>query len=350
MSTVDLRDAAHRFFRGPHRFSLSGHSSGYSGSTLARVEARGASWCLRGWPSGSDERRLRFVHRAILYSRAAGFPGVPKLATTGEGDTVLNLDGRLFDAQEWLPGKPLSGEQIPNAPTPNAVCPLQPGVLSSLTTAVARFHRSTADLEPEPGEEEGPILARLVEIAREAATRREALLAGVRARATTEAGRVALRWLELLPAAVARAEADLRHHPTGARRVSTLCHGDLWASHAHFDGQDFVGLVDFESLRFGSPAVDLAQLVLHFNGWGSREAVLNAYERIRPLEDEDRALLPGAAALDLASEGLWSLDSLYGEKDPSPAESRAHENNLRALLESLEMVVDETKGSPVGPA
>ena len=258
-----LYEAASRFFRGPHRLSSLGNSTGSSGSVLARLETNSGSWCLRGWPPGFEEERLRFVHWALLRSRDGGFSGVPKLATTREGETVLNLGGRLFDAQEWLPGEPLSGEPLWNASVPNVVCPLKPAVLSSLTGAVARFHGSTAGLKPESDQQGESVFEILAEVSREAELRPEALCAGVLARPKAESRSVALRWLELLPAVLSRAESGLRRHLAGAPSASTLCHGDLWAPHVHFDGRTFAGLVDFESLCFGSPAFDLAQLILH---------------------------------------------------------------------------------------
>ena len=335
-----LRDAARCFFRGPHNLSASGDSSGLSGSSLARVETRGASWCLRRWPTGFEERRLRFIHRALLHFREGGFTGVPTLAKTEEGDTVLDLDGHLFDAQEWLAGDPLSGRL--QEPTPNVVQPLQPEMLVSLTTGVARFHRSATCLAPEGEDEEGPLSARLAESARDGGARREALLPEVRALAEGGNHRIALRWLELLPEAIALAEAILSDHPLGARSVSTLCHGDLWASHVFFAGTTFVGFADFECLCFSSPASDLAQLILHFNGWTARDTVVDAYERFSPLDREDKAVLAAAAVVDLAWEGYWSLDLLYGEgRSLGYTQKEAHETNLRMLLGSLELVVAE---------
>lgn len=102
------------------------------------------AWVAPGYEDG----RLRFVHRALTHSREAGFSGVPKLATTREGETLLNLDGRLFDAQEWLPGAPLSGEPVWDASVANVVHPLRPPLLSSLARAVARFHGSTVGFDP----------------------------------------------------------------------------------------------------------------------------------------------------------------------------------------------------------
>jgi aminoglycoside phosphotransferase (APT) family kinase protein len=123
--------------------------------------------------------------------------------------------------------------------------------------------------------------------------------------------------------------------------VSTLCHGDLWAPHVHFDGTTFVGFTDFENLHLGSPAVDLAHLMLHFNGWPARDAVVDAYDKVSPL-GEDEALLPAAAVADLAWEGCWSLTELYGgDHRLLPAQRRAHVTNLRALLGSLESIAGE---------
>ena len=270
MSTPDLRGAARHFFREPHYFSASGGSSGLSGSSFARVDVRDTSWCLRAWPADFRKGRLRFIHRALLRSRAEGFSGVPALAVTNEGDTVLDLGGRLFDAQEWLASQPLSGRTVWERPMPNVVQSLQPGMLVSLTASVARFHNSTTGLRAEREDEQGPLLLRLTEVAREVEARCGVLLACVRARAEDDDRRIALRWLELLPAAVALAEATLRERPVCASGVSTVCHGDLWATHVHFDGTTFVGFTDYENLHLGSPAVALAHLVLHFNGWPAR--------------------------------------------------------------------------------
>lgn len=341
MPAAGLRVAVSRFFAEPERVSFLGSSSGFSGSSIVRVEARGTSWCLRAWPAGFERDRLSFVHRALRRGRASGFSGVPLLATTGEGNTVLELDGCLFDAQEWMPGEPLSGEPAWDGPTPNSVRSLGRGRLSSLTKAVAHFHRSTADLEPEHDGEKEPLSVRSVDASRELAAR-EVLLADVGGKAKGRARHVALRWLELLPVATEMAEGILREHPVGTVDVSVLCHGDLWASHVHFAGSNFAGLLDFESLCFCSPALDLAQLALHFDGWSASETVVDSYREVRPLGAESLAVLPAAALVDLIREGCWSLGRLYaGEGDLAPPERQTHEHNLDALLVSLEIIVAE---------
>ena len=47
---------------------------------------------------------MRFVHRLLLEIRSGGFPGVPDLASTTAGETVAEVSGRLYDAQEWMAG------------------------------------------------------------------------------------------------------------------------------------------------------------------------------------------------------------------------------------------------------
>lgn len=331
--------AVERFFEEPHRISWVGGSSGMSGSGFARVETGDEVWFLRRWPDGFPKERLRFIHRTMSRNRANGFTGVPDLARTFEEDTIVDLDGVLFEAQEWLAGEPLSRRSFRDEPLPNVVSPLPTGILSSLAEAAGRFHLTTKTLDVESEDEKRTIQTQFEEVARDVKARRETLLADVRSRSANEEREVALRWLELLPNALALAEAALRKNPTGARNTPVVCHGDLWASHVNFDRGDFMGLTDFENVFFGSPSSDLAHLVLHFNGWSSRETVLSAYERAAPLSEADKKLLPVAAIADLVWEAAWSLKSLCdGDHPPTPTQRKAHETNLRELLPSLKQI------------
>lgn len=361
-----LHDAARRFFAAPFDFIPLGDFPGFSGSRFARVEAGGAAWCLRRWPDRFAEGRLRAIHEVLTHSRMRGFTGVPALAATTDGETVVRRDGALFDAQGWLPGLPPGGDpgwmthppagyghRAPAGPAPNEVRPLPPAHLLALATALARFHRVTGDLAATGGAvglPVAPLAEQFVSLAASEGPDAAALEATV-SRAGEEGGRIARRWLALLPRAVALAGAVLRAHPRAARAAATVCHGDLWAAHVFFDGPSFSGFIDFEGLARGSPALDLAQLILHFNGWAARGPVIRAYERERPLNPGDRAVLPAAAILDLAGEAHWSLAALYGEggQGPdTPAARRAHLTNLRALLGSLERIVAGLEGRREG--
>lgn len=117
-----------------------------------------------------------------------------------------------------------------------------------------------------------------------------------------------------------------------------MCHGDLWAPHIYFVGAEFSGFVDYERLTLATPAFDLAQVILHFNGWQSREAVIAAYDQRHLLNPEDKALLPAAAILDLAGEAYWSSDMLY-DGAHAQRDKTAYMTNLKSLLESLEFIL-----------
>ena len=340
-----LREAVSRFF--PRRCVVSalGRSPGFSGSAFARVEASGESWCLRRWPPGTKEERLRFVHRVLLEGRAGGFAGLPDLARTENGETRLALADGLYDAQEWLAGVPLSGRSPfgSEEPVPNVTGSFSPARIAILAAALARFHLSTANISPDPADHASPLPARLTRLAEAAKTRHESLHAEVRTRSEGPERRVALRWLDLLPKAIEAARGACGGLPEVSHRGCAVCHGDLWPAHVLFDGDAFVGFTDFESLSFASPALDLAQLVLHFGGWEIREDVLRGYAQVVPLDERDLSLLPLEAVADLVGEGYWALEALYGSASPptTAAQRTAHSLNLRELLGSLEMVMEE---------
>lgn len=328
---------AARLFFGECRLSFLHASPGYSGSSFARVESSGVGWLLRRWPAGFDAGRLRFAHRALAESRAQGFEGVPRSASTHDGRTVLELAGRIYDAQEHLSGRPLSAQTPGVGPVPNVAVRLPPGRLRDLAEAVARFHRSTLDLPRDPDRKIASLSERLGKSAFEMGSCQEALLEGARERAGGEELETALRWLELLPRALL-AVRGASEKPRDDRTAHVLCHGDLWPAHIFFDRNAFVGFVDFESLVFAPATLDLAQLVGHLGGWTAREAVLGAYERIAALGETDRLALSLEVLADLAGEGLWALWALYGQpsSETNPVQREAHVLNLSVLLGCLE--------------
>ncbi len=334
----DLLLKAARLFFAEGSVAVLEESQGYSGSAFARVESSSRRWIVRRWPAGLDVERLRFVHWVLIQSRAEGFEGVPRLASTDSGQTIVEIAGYLYDAQELLRGRPLSAQYQGNGPLPNVAAYLPGPRLLSLAESLARFHHSTSRLQPGPEREIGSLPERLRELTSEVDVRRVALLDGVRERAEGKEQETAQRWLGLLPRALSVAHEVSEKLLGGSRNAHVLCHADLWPAHVYFEGDAFVGFVDFESMVFASPALDLAQLIGHFGGWDAREDVLRAYERIAPLEERCRAGLPLEIVADLASEGLWSLRALYGEplSRTTRAQREAHTLNLGMLLGCLE--------------
>src|SRR5437868_1677831 len=94
------------------RFALSsavahplGNHGGFSGARLWRVEAGGASFCLRAWPPGDPTpERLRWLHDLTAAARAAGLAFVPPLVPAS-GATFVAHAGRLWEMTAWLPGR-----------------------------------------------------------------------------------------------------------------------------------------------------------------------------------------------------------------------------------------------------
>jgi Ser/Thr protein kinase RdoA (MazF antagonist) len=309
-------------------------SSGFSGSALARVEAASERWCLRRWPAETNPETLQFIHTVLHHSRARGFLGVPRLAVTATGETVVCRDGTCFDAQEWIAGAPLARSADVPAMTPNRVCPLAPERLAEVAIGLADLHRSTSDLSPPPDARRPPLAQRLADVAQILDRQRAAIEAWAHAESDGDLQRLVEEWLSGLPGALSRAAAIPVAMAVPPDATCAAVHGDLWAPHVFFDGPSFTGFVDFESLAWDAPAIDLAQLILHFNGWQERATVLDAYAAARPLTTTDHQLLPAAAVLDLAGEGLWSLGALAAAAGRPPHRDR-HITNLRALLASL---------------
>ena len=88
-----------------------------------------------------------------------------------------------------------------------------------------------------------------------------------------------------------------------ARTVSLSrqpCIRDIWHDHALFTGQSLTAIVDFGAMRIDSVTVDITRLLGSLveddpTGW---RIGLAAYEKIRPLTDDETSLL---ATIDLAN-------------------------------------------------
>ncbi len=260
------------------------------------------------------------------------------MAKARDSDTVVRVAGYLYDAQEWTAGQTLSPQWSGEGAVPNVAVRVPPRRLLALAEAVARFHASTARLHPEGDYEVDPLTRRLDKLVDATEGSLEDLQAGVRHRADGAQRTIATRWLDLLPKALRTAREASLWLPPNEKGSQVLCHGDLWPAHTHFQGDDFVGFADFESLAFAPPALDLAQLLAHFGGWEVRKRVMRSYGRFAPLAERYWAVLALEVVADLASEGLWSLEALYLEpfSELTGGQRTAHAHNLHALIGYLE--------------
>ena len=334
---LDLHRAAASFFSGKYSFTVLGGSSGYSPSQFAQIQdASGGKWCLRRWPVGMSETRLRFIHDALLYSYSNGFTGVPALRRTLDGNSYIRREAHLYEVQAWMQGMPLGQRRPFGASMPNAVAHVEWKRLRDLVKALAAFHSSTAEFTV-PGDAVIPIAHQFVRLKQNFETFHEQ----IRRNEVRTNHEVIRQWLDRLPYLLSLADTLIAAHPQAAQSAATLCHGDLWPQHVFFNRGRFSGFTDFESLCFTSSIVDLAQVILHFTEWSACACVVEMYQNTRLLSREEIALLPAAAALDLVSEGCWAIEALrLNRSDHLPQQS--HRKNLQMLLPSVELILQQS--------
>lgn len=258
-----------------------GNHGGFSGARLWRVEAGGATFCLRAWPPGdASPERLRWLHGLMSAARGAGLSFVPHLVPVA-GATFLAHADRLWELATWLPGR-ADFHQNPALPRLRAAC-----------MALARLHRAWADLFPAEGA--CPALDRRRQRAEEWLS-----LVGSGWRPRPDGADPVCPWAEraahLLSTWAARVPALLAAW-AGRRFALHPCLCDVWHDHVLFEGDSVSGIVDYGSAKVDHPATDLARLLGSLVGDDSAawSAGCDAYTSVRPLSADERAL---ARALD----------------------------------------------------
>ncbi len=299
-----------------------GGAGGFSGARLWRVQANQQTYCLRRWPAEQDATRLRFVH-GVLEFAGMQLDFVPRLQRTAAGETIVEASGHAWELATWLPGE-ANFHQQPTAAR-----------LAAAMTALARLHvaweyfptRMTG-LAASPGI--GERLTRLTEI--------EQTLPAIEAalpRATPELRALAIPLIEHFRrrAVVVRGQLQAATHRQAMLQPVLR---DIWHDHVLFSGDEVSGIVDFGAVRIDTVATDLARLLGSLVGddveaW---QQALLAYEAIRPLSADERALLPVFDASTTLMSGMnWLIWLLVEGRqfDGLPAIYRRLEEILRRL-------------------
>lgn len=195
---------------------------------------------------------------------AAGLP-VPAALRTPAGEAFVALDGKPVMLCRRLPG------EHPERPVAEQVF--------QLGDFLGRFHRATATLAPPPPE----YPRNLDWLERHAAACRELLSPGPAA------------LLDETTAGVRR----LLNSPAAAALPQGAVHGDLFRDNALFEGPRLTGVLDFHHASRGWLIYDLAVTA---NDWCTRpdgtwsgarlRALLDGYQRSRPLDEAELRLLP----------------------------------------------------------
>jgi Ser/Thr protein kinase RdoA (MazF antagonist) len=272
---------------------------------LAKVESSGRTWAVRRWPEGTPQARLDFLDTLLTETRAAGIDFVPEVAKRPDGGTAVTIDGVLYDAQSWLPGRsPLRGPDLVDERGRgiNRPSPLSAEAMNAAIRALATFHAATESIAARGDVPKAPMES----VVRAVRTNWE----GQRQRLRPLAPRTPhiQRWLRSAEVVVAGAVDSIAASDFLRARPAVIDHLNLWPAHlllSRVEGRDRLsGLIDFADAAAGSPLLDLAQIVGHFNGWtgGAAEESIGAYADVRPLAPEERRLLPAIAGLDLIIE------------------------------------------------
>jgi Ser/Thr protein kinase RdoA (MazF antagonist) len=262
-------------------------------------------------------------------AREAGLGFVPKVMTTVRRTTWVETADRLWDLTTWMPGR-ADFHAYPSRARLENVC-----------IALARLHqvwsRAASTIGP------CPAVSRRLECVRDWSTLR------------------ASGWNPLAHAdphdplwpLIEQAWAILRDRidqvpdrlAAWAGRPLSLqpCLGDVWHDHVLFSGAEVTGLVDYGSARMDHVAVDLARLLGSLIGKDTAAwtAGLQAYARIRPLREEEKALIAvlneTGTLLGLANWLRWLYHERRTCEDRSAVARRLGE--LLAGIESRPAVV-----------
>ncbi|MDQ3692843.1 MAG: aminoglycoside phosphotransferase family protein [Chloroflexota bacterium] len=310
---------------------------------IVRVRADSRWWKVRRWPEGIPRLRLELIHRVLAQVAASDPALAPVVARLANDETILFHQGRLYDAQSWLPGSPAGGG--PEARLQSGRWVAMPAVVPDpvfheVLRTVAGVHAATAPLVERDDTADRPPLADLIAAVTDAWTAQRGMLRPIATQ--TPAVR---RWLAMGERALPAAETAIGASALGTNEQA-INHFGLWPAHAliadESDPGGAAGLIGWEHCNAGSPLIDIVQAVSRFRGWtaAAAETAIAAYSEVQPLRPEDRRLLPAVAALDLVATSGQMLIFAYGGRSGGERPPAILREAARSLLDSLDVATN----------
>ncbi|MFM9058641.1 MAG: phosphotransferase [Planctomycetaceae bacterium] len=314
--------------------------TGFSGVPLARVRRRGADdwFVFKAFPAGTSREQAEWVHGLVRHLVAAGVTEIPSPCPTPSGPTlVTDPDGRHWELVPFVTGA------ATDEPTEEQAAAAL-GALARLHVAAARL----PGVPPRMGQCMGALKAVAWARAHGERSWRDRLARAPRAADDAFAAEVAERWGR----AIALVES-----PAGARAIASVAGTvppvvplqaiarDLWSAHVLFvPGRParVTGILDLHAATIDAPAFDIGRLL---GSWRRRDPggrdeptdwsdSLAAYEAVRPLAPEERAIVSfvGAAGtlVGLDAWFRWTLEEQ--RRFPVPAAAVARIDWLLAAL------------------
>jgi len=218
-----------------------GCAGGFSGASVWRGDLHGKPLvALKAWPIGFRRSKLRQIHEWMLQSgRCDNLHFVPRVWPWETGQTIVYEAGRLWDVCTWMGGT-ADFSAHPNDEKLRASC-----------RAIAQLHRAWT--VPNSTVSICPAVERRLSLLGQFDPNAPLLSAAYpEAAAILESVRSTIR--RLVPLAMAVLEPE-RTRPGPVQPC--LC--DVWHDHVLFDADRVTGIVDYGSMKFDHPAVDLAR-------------------------------------------------------------------------------------------
>lgn len=269
-------------------------------------------------------QRLQLGTLTALRGIQGGIENTNYFATTDQGEYVLTLFERL--SAEQLPFYLHLMKHLAHAgiPVPDPQADSDGDILHRVAgkpAAVVNKLRGQSQLQPQAAHcaALGTMLARM-HLAGRGFDRSQPNLRGLPW--WNETVPVVLPYLDAAQSALLRAELAYQNHVAASSAYAALprgpVHADLFRDNAMFEGEELTGFFDF---YFAGVDTFLFDLAVCLNDWcielasGAHDAaraaaLLDAYQAVRPLTGEERALLPAmlrAGALRFWISRLWDF-------------------------------------------
>ena len=303
-------------------------TSGLSGAATWAVDRAAGSYVLKSFVGGATPERAGWVHALMAHVRAAGVDQVPSPQRAIDGCTVqADATGTLWELVERMRGAATMRPTDAQA--------------AAAGRTLARIHRAAAALPGHaPRENHSPGVLRRIAHARALAERPWIGLDPTAA--PTPLRRHLLRAIDIaadhgLDRALA-AVASLVSRPCLTQPVLR----DIWCDHVLFEGESVSGIIDWHAAGIDTPATDIARLV---GSWpdGAESAVLEAYGSVRPLGEQEAAMVPF-----LRSTGVvFGLDNWFRwtvEENRHFADRELVARRVASLVEALPAAVEHLAG------
>jgi Ser/Thr protein kinase RdoA (MazF antagonist) len=307
-----------------------GSPGGLSGAQIWKIRSGWQCFAVRRWPIGTCSERLSALHRFLQYLQSESDVPTACPSRTRDGRTAVKQAARWWQLEGWLPGCPDDGR-----------CPC-PEKLTAGLSALAHWHLAAGRYRPLEQDHTwfrsaaaaipAAVTERLTKLERAPQPQANSVIpadadrditlltpTGLPATSLSPVGlsltpnfdpqstrtvtaESLIAVIDRLPALLSAAWPIARQRLSGVAELTVPvqpCLRDVWVDHLLFERNQVTGWLDPAAARTDTVVSDLTRLL---GTWVEDDPALwaiglAAYQRVRPLNDHEVALLP---AVDLA--------------------------------------------------